>query len=91
MDEDIAGHAGDVLLDESVAIDEVVDAIRREDVLELEAVDARGVGLFDVKVIGVVVVEVGDANTERFGISKISEVDAIHTKVFVQSALTANF
>jgi len=41
-----------VLLDQRGAGGEEVQAVGREQVLELEAVDARGVGLLDVEVSG---------------------------------------
>ena len=76
--EDIARNAGDVFLDQGVAIDQIVDAVGREDVFEFEAVDARGVGVFDVEIVGVVVEQVGDADAERQRVAEIPEVDAIN-------------
>ena len=61
------GTSGDVFLDEGVAVDEVVDAVGREDVLQLQAKESGGVGVFDVVVIRVAVEEVGDADAERAG------------------------
>ena len=81
----VSWNAGNVLLDEGVAVDEVVDAIGRENVLEFESVDARGIGLFYVEVVRVVVVEIGDADTEGTGVAEVAEVDAIDTKVLVQA------
>jgi hypothetical protein len=78
-----------VFLDEGVAVDQVVDAVGREDVFEFESVDARGVGVLDVEVVRVVVEEVGDADAERAGVSEIAEVDAVHEQVLVLRGVAA--
>lgn len=90
-EEGVAGDACDVFLDEGVAVDEVVDAVGGEDVFEFEAEDAGGVGLFDVEVVRVVVEEVGDADTEGFGVSEVAEVDAVDEEVFVLCGVAAEF
>jgi len=42
-------------------------------VLELEAVDARGVGLLDVEVVGVVVVGVDDLDADGVELPKLQK------------------
>jgi len=90
-EEDIAWDAGDVFLDQRVSADEIVDPVWREDVFQFQAVDPRGVGLFDVKVVRVVVEKVGDSNAKRFGISKVAEIDAIDQKVLVLCGIASDF
>ena len=90
-EEDVARNAGDVFLDEGVAVDEIVDAVWREDVFEFEAEDARGVGVLDVEIVRVVVEEIGDADAERAGVSEIAVIDAVHEQVFVLGGVAAEF
>ncbi len=51
-DEDITGYSRNVFLNESVSIDEVVDAVGRKGVLELETKEAGGIGMLYVVIIG---------------------------------------
>ena len=79
-----------MLLDEGVALDHVVDPVRREDVLQLEAVDARSIRLLHVEVVGVVVEKVGHADSERLGVAEFPVVDAIHPEMLVLDGVTAD-
>ena len=77
----VARDAGDVFLDQRVVVDEVDDVVRREQVLEFEAVDARGVGLLDVEVVVVVVEVVHHADAERLGVAEHAVVDALDVEM----------
>ena len=79
--EDVAGDAGDVLLDQRLAPGEVEHAVRREQVLELEAADARGVAHLHVEVVVVLVVSVDDADAEGLRVAEGTEVHAVHVDV----------
>ena len=59
--------------------------------LELKAVDARGVRLFDVEVVLIVVVGVDDPDAERGGVSKRAEVDAIDVEVLHHGEVAVDF
>ncbi len=76
--ENVSRDASDMFLDQGVAVDEVVDAVGWKDVFELESVDARGVRVFDVEVVGVVVEKVGDADAERLRVPELAVVDPVH-------------
>jgi hypothetical protein len=81
FDEDVARDARDVLLDQGVAVGDEVQAVGREQVLELEAVDARGVGLLHVEVVLVVVVGIDDPDAEGRRVAEGAEVDAVDVEV----------
>lgn len=89
--EDIARNACDVFLDQGVAIDEVVDAVGREDVFQLQAKESGSIGVFDIIIIRVAVKEVGDADAEWAGVSKLAEVDALNSKVIGEAQVVADF
>ena len=80
-DEDVARHAGDVLLDQGRAVGDVVEPVRRQQVLQLQAVDARGVRLLDVEVVGVLVDAVDDPDPERQRVAEAAEVDPVDVEV----------
>lgn len=88
---DVTRNARDVFLDQGVAIDEVVDAVGREDVLQLQAKEAGRIGVFDIIIIRVAVEEVGDADAEWAGVSKFAEVDALDREVIGEAQVVADF
>jgi hypothetical protein len=49
--------------------------------LELEPVDAGGVGLLDVEIVLIVVVRVDDPDAERRRVAEGAEVDAVDVEV----------
>ncbi len=61
-----------------------------EDVFEFEPVNAGGVGLLDVVVVGVAVEEVRDADPERAGVAELAEVDAVHHEVLGELEVAAD-
>ena len=81
FDEDIAGNAGNVLLDQHAAAGEKTEPVRGKQVLEFKAVDARGIGLLDIEMVGIVVVGVDDPDAERLRVAEGAEVDAVDVKV----------
>ena len=81
LGEDVAGDAGDVLLDQRLAPGEVEHAVRREQVLEFEPADARGVADLHVEVVVVLVVRVDDADAEGLRVAEGAEVHAVHVDV----------
>ena len=89
--EDIARNTCDMFLNQGVAIDEVVDAVGREDMFQLQAKEAGSIGVFDIIIIRVAVEEVGDADTEWAGVSKLAEVDALNSKVISKAQIVADF
>ena len=88
---DVTGNARNVFLDQGVAIDEVVDAVGREDVFQLQAKESGSIGVFDIIIIRVAVEEVGDADAEWAGVSKLAEVDALNSKVIGEAQVVADF
>ena len=53
--------------------------------LELEPVDARGVGFLDVEIVLIVVVRVDDPDAKRRRVPERAEVDAIDVQVASRS------
>ena len=90
-DEDITGYSRNVFLNESVSIDEVVDAVGRKGVLELETKEAGGIGMLYVVIIGVSVEEVRDADSEGARVAKFAEVDAFYREVLRHREVAADF
>jgi hypothetical protein len=80
-DVDVARDPRHVLLHQGVAVGEEVDPVRREQVLELQAVHARGVRLLHVEVVLVVVVGIDDPDTEGRRIAEGAEVDPVDVEV----------
>ena len=91
IDEDVAGQADDVFLDKGRAVSDEIQTIGREQVFELEAVEAGGVGFFDVKVILIIIVRIDDADAKRRGVAEGAVVDAVHVKVTHHGEVTVNF
>jgi len=80
-DEDVARDAGDVLLDQGVAVREEVEPVGRQQVLQFQAVDARGIRLLHVEVVLVVVVGVDHAHAERRRVAEAAEIHAVDVEV----------
>jgi len=81
-DEGIPRHTGDVFLHQGAAtVHEVVDAVGRKQVLQLQAIDAGGVGGFDVEVVVVVIVLVHHTHTEGTGVAEFAVVHALHKQM----------
>ena len=91
LDEEIPGNTGHVLLDERVSAGQVVHAVGREQVLELQPVNPRGIRPLDVKVILVVVVGIDDPDPERLGVSERTIVHAIDVKVVERRTVATAF
>src|SRR5690606_10505307 len=79
--EHVPRYADDVLLDDRLAADEIVYTVRRQDVLELEAVHAIGVDPLDVKVVEEVVDPVDRPNPEGQRVSVQAQVYAVDVDV----------
>ena len=90
FDENVAGQADDVLLNEGRAVSDEIQPVGREEVFELEAVDAGGVGFFDVKIILIIVVRIDDADAKRRGVPEGAVVDAVHVKVAHHGEIAVN-
>ena len=76
-DEHVARDARDVLLDQRVAVVQEGDHVGRKHVLELEPVQARGIGALHVEVVEVVVERVDDAHAKRLRIAVGTQVHAV--------------
>jgi hypothetical protein len=72
---------GDVFLDERLVRDEIRDVIRRKQVLEFEAVDARRVRLLHIEVVVVVIEMIHHAHPERLGVAEDTIVDPLDVEV----------
>ena len=70
-----------MFLDQHAAGGEEAEAVGREQVFELQPVDAGGIGLLDVEVVGIVVEGVDDPDAERLRIPEGAEVDAVDVEV----------
>ena len=81
LDEDVAGDAGNMFLDQHAAGGEEAEAVGGEQVFEFQPVDAGGVGLLDVEVVGIVVVGVDDPDAERLRVAEGAEIDAVDVEV----------
>ena len=80
-----------MFLDEGGAVDNIIDAVGGEDVLEFQAVDARGVRLFHIEIVRVVIEHIGDAHPERLGVAEVAEINAVHQQVFMLGDVTPEF
>jgi hypothetical protein len=82
FDEQVSGNAGDMFFDQRVEMGEVGDAVWREKVFELQAIDAGSIGLLDIIVIVVVVELVDDADAKGVGVGEVAIVDPGYVEVF---------
>ena len=72
---------GDVLLDQRAPVRQEIEAVRGEEVLQLESVDAGGVRLLHVEVVLVVVVGVDDPDPEGRRVAEGAEVHPVDVEV----------
>ena len=78
VDEDVARDADDVFLDEGVPVNQEIDAVRRQELLQFQPVDAGSVAFLDVQENVVVVDDVPNLHPERLGVAKRAKRDAVH-------------
>jgi hypothetical protein len=77
----IAGNAGNVFFNQCILIGEVRDAVGRQNMFQLQPVNARRIGNFDIVMVLIVVKLVHDADAEWVGITKAAIVDPRHIEV----------
>jgi von Willebrand factor type A domain len=88
--ENISWNPGDVLFDQGVSLHQVIDAVRGKDVLQLQAIDARGIRLLHIEVVGIVIEEIGDPDAERARVSEFPEIHAVDGEVIMMLGKAAH-
>nr|GFD33511.1 hypothetical protein [Tanacetum cinerariifolium] len=81
-DKIVARNTGNMLLDERIAgINQVVHRVGRQQVFQLQPIEARGIGLLHVEVVVVVVELVEDAHPKGPRVAEVAVVDAVGEQV----------
>lgn len=91
LDKHIPRQANEVLFNEGIVVANEVHAIGRQQVLELQSVNSRGIRFFDVEVILIVVAGIDDPDSERLGVSECAIIDAIHVEMMDNREVAARF
>ena len=84
LDEDVSRNSGNVLLNQGVPIDQIIDPVRRKDVLQLQPVNPVSIRNLDVIIIRIAIKLIRNPDPERPGIAKLPKINPLHAQVFRQ-------
>ena len=77
----ISRQSNNMFLNKCILMDEEVDIIGRKKLFQFEAIDPRGIGLFYIKIIMIVIVLINNTHTHGLCVSKSTEINAVYVKV----------
>ena len=90
-DKNIAGYPGNMFFHQRLSVYEIIDPVRRQQVLQFQAPDPRCICHFDIKIIVYFIVIVDDLDAEWFGIAKYAIIYPFYMQVLFCLCITAGF